>query len=385
MARLILTSFLLQAACNLVAGQYLDWRTYKANGVNLGGWLVQESTIDTSWWAQYSKGAPDEWGLCANQGSLCSAVLNRRYATWITPADIDDLHEAGVNTLRIPTTYAAWVKVPGSRLYSGNQVSFLKSIATYAITKYGMHVIIDVHSLPGGVNGMPFGEAQGHYGWFNNQTALEFSLEAIDAVIAYVKSSGQPESYTIAPINEPVDNTDLSTFGTPAALSDEGAAWVLNYFKAVISKVTAADPNIPLMLQGGFRGEEYWSPQLPVDANVVFDVHHYYFAGRGATSQNIASYICSDAAESPGDGKFPVYIGEWSIQAEFDNTLSGRQHALNTGLYAFAAHTRGSSYWTAKFFGNATVDGEGTQADYWNYMTFVRQGMVNPNEAKDEC
>ncbi|KAL4788824.1 putative cellulase [Aspergillus venezuelensis] len=338
MARLIII-FLLQSLCTLIASQYLDWSTYEANGVNLGGWLVQE----------YSQGAADEWGLCVNQGSVCGPVLERRYATWITTAVIDGLYEA-----------AAWVKVPGSQLYTGNQVSFLDNIAKYAINKYAMHVIIDVHSLPGGVNGMAFGEAEGHFGLFS-------------------------ESYTIAPINEPVDNQDLSFFGTPLALSDTGAAWVLQYLVAVIEKVAAVNANIPIMFQGSFRGEEYWSPQIPSDANVVFDLHHYYFAGRGATSENITSYICSDAEASPGDGEIPVFIGEWSVQAEFDNTLAGRGRALNTGLYAFAAHTRGSAYWTAKFFGNNTVDGEGTQADYWNYLAFADQGMINPSEAMEEC
>jgi hypothetical protein len=28
---------------------YVNWKTFEANGVNLGGWLVQESTIDTAW------------------------------------------------------------------------------------------------------------------------------------------------------------------------------------------------------------------------------------------------------------------------------------------------------------------------------------------------
>ncbi|KAL4947566.1 glycoside hydrolase superfamily [Aspergillus filifer] len=192
-------------------------------------------------------------------------------------------------------------------------VSFLDNIATYAINKHDMHVVINVHSLPGGVNGMAFGEAEWHFGWFNNQTALDYSLEVIDAVISYVQGSGYPELYTIAPINEPVDNQDLSFFGTPLALSGAGAA--------------------------------------------------RYFAGRGATSENIASYIRSDAEASPSDGGFPVFIGELSVQAEFDNTLASRERALNTGLYAFAAHTRGSAYWTAKFFGNNTVNGEGTQAN----------------------
>ncbi|KAL2866271.1 glycoside hydrolase superfamily [Aspergillus lucknowensis] len=292
MARLILTSLLLQASCLVyAAAQYLDWATSGASGVNLGGWLVQESTIDTDWWGQYSKGAQDEWGLCANQGSLCGSILEQRYATWITTADIDGLYDAGVNTL--------------------------------------------LHSLPGGVNGMAFGEAEVHYGWFKNQTVLDYSLKAID---------------------DPVDHTDPSAFGTPLALSDDGATWVLKYIEAVISRVTAVNPRIPVMFQGSFRGKAYWSSLLPTSVNVVFDVHNYYFA-----------------QESAGDGEFPVFIGEWSFQAGFENTLVGRERALNTELSAFGALTQGSSYWTAKIFGNTTVDGEGVQADYWNYLAFARE------------
>lgn len=368
----------------LSMAQYINWSTYEANGVNLGGWLCQESTIDTTWWAANSKGSEDEWGLCANQGNQCGPILEHRYATYITTSDIDKLASAGVNTLRIPTTYAAWVDVPGSQLYSGKQVSFLKNIATYAITKHQMHIIIDVHSLPGGVNGMPFGEASGHFGWFNNQTAYDYSLQAIDAVIDYVQNqSGNPESYTIAPINEPVDN--IASFGFPAALTDNGAAWVLKYIIAVNSKVRAVNANIPIMFQGSFRPESYWSSKLPSNANIVFDVHNYYFAGRSVAGSNITEYICQDAEAAAGDGKFPVFVGEWSIQAQLDNTFAGRQKALNTGLYAFSQYTRGSAYWTAKFSGNASVDGEGTQADYWNYFYFANNGLIDPSQGAGVC
>lgn len=368
-----------------VAAEYIDWRTYTVKGVNLGGWLCQESTIDTAWWAANSLGAPDEWGLCANQGSQCGPILERRYASFITPSDIDTLHSAGINTLRIPTTYAAWLKVPGSQLYTGNQLSFLKSISSYAINRYGMHVIIDVHSLPGGVNGMPFGEAEGHYGWFNNQTALEYSLEIIDKVIDFVQNSEHPDGYSIAPINEPVDNTDMSAFGTPAALSDDGAAWTLKYIQSVIAKVQKVNAKIPVVFQGGFRPVPLWSPNFASTTNLVFDVHNYYFAGRGATTANITEYICEDAVNSAGDGKFPTFVGEWSIEAEKENKLAGRAKALNTGLYAFGEHTRGSSYWTAKFSGTAKVDGEGIQADYWNYSAFIKAGMIHPEEGKGVC
>ncbi|KAF5863035.1 hypothetical protein ETB97_010843 [Aspergillus alliaceus] len=147
-------------------------------------------------WGAYSGGADDEWGLCQNLGPRCGPVLEHRYATYITKNDIDKLANVGVEILRIPTTYASWVKVPGSQLYSGNQTAYLKHIADYAITKYGMHIIVDVHSLPGGINGLTIDEATGHWGWYYNDTAFDYSMQVVNAVISFVQYSGSPQSYT---------------------------------------------------------------------------------------------------------------------------------------------------------------------------------------------
>jgi aryl-phospho-beta-D-glucosidase BglC (GH1 family) len=364
---------------------YVDWKTFKAYGVNLGGWLVQESTIDTDWWAQYSGGASDEWGLCKHLGSRCGAVLENRYATFITTADIDKAALAGITLLRIPTTYAAWIKYPGTELYSGNQQRFLTTITQYAITKYGMHIVLDVHGLPGGINGLTIGEAEGHYGWFNNQTNFDYSMQVIDAMLSFIQNSGHPESFSLEPINEASDNPDLSKFGTPATLSSSGASWVLKYFTAVVARVAAVNRQIPVMLQDCFQGEAFWSKNFASTANIAFDSHNYYFAGRETTSQNLPSFICSDAKASAGDGKFPVFVGEWSIQALYNNTFQLRERNLNTGIAAFYAKTQGEAYWTWKFSGNATVDGQGTQADYWSYETFADKGFIHPNSGGYTC
>jgi len=214
---------------------------------------------------------------------------------------------------------------------------------------------------------------------------LTYSYEAIDAVIAYVQGSGFPHSYTIEPINEPVDNPDITAFGTPAALSDSGAAWVLKYIQGVIAKVQAANPKIPVMFQGSFKGEEYWSPSFPAGTNLVFDVHNYYFAGRPTDSTTVYSVICSDAKASAGDGKFPVFIGEWSIQTVANNLFSTRAKNLNTGLYAFSKYDHGSAYWTAKFSGDAAVVGQGVQSDYWSYENFISLGLVNSSLGVTYC
>ncbi|KAL0944925.1 putative exo-beta-1,3-glucanase [Colletotrichum truncatum] len=372
------------ASVTVRAGSYINWKTFTAKGVNLGGWLHQEAVIDPTWWAKYGGNTVDEWDLCARLGPQCGPVLEQRYASYINTADIDKLAAAGINLLRIPTGYNAWVKVPGSQLYYGNQARFLQAIANYAVRKYNMHIILDIHSLPGGLNGMGLGEKEGNYGWFQNQTALTYSYQAVDAAIKFIQNSGFPEAFTLAPINEPVDNRDFTKFGTPEALTDAGAAWVLQYFKGVLAKVKAVNANIPLLLQGSFRHEEYWSPFFAATDNIVFDVHNYYFAGRPTTSANLPTWICSDAKGSAGDGKFPVVIGEWSIQATNANTFSSRKTNLNTGIAAWAKYTRGSIYWTYKFYGNVPVSGEGVQGDYWSYEKFINGGFIDPS-AGIEC
>lgn len=39
---------------------YVDWKTYKSNGVNLGIWFEQEQNYDVEWWAENVGEYPDE-------------------------------------------------------------------------------------------------------------------------------------------------------------------------------------------------------------------------------------------------------------------------------------------------------------------------------------
>ncbi|RDW68667.1 putative exo-beta-1,3-glucanase [Coleophoma crateriformis] len=377
---------ILGGGCTLASNvSYVDWKTFSPTGVNLGGWLEQEASVDPGWWDTYGGSAPDEWTLCAALGSRCGSVLEERYATFITTADIDRAASAGISALRIPLTYAAFVRVPGSQLYSGNQTQYLKAITDYAIAKYGMHIIIGLHSLPGGVNGVGIGEKTGNYGWWNNETALEYSYQAVEGIIDFIQKSGSPQSYTLSPINEPADVQNLTSFSTPASITEDGASYLTTYIKGVLSRVKAVNSQIPVMFQASFKPESYWSPRFDASANMVIDTHNYYFYYQPATSSNISDYICADAKSSASDGKFPVWIGEWAIQTQFNNTLESRATNLNNGLYAWAKYTQGSAYWNLKYLGNTTVSGEGITEDYWNFESFIAMGIINPNSSTGFC
>lgn len=119
---------------------FIDWKTYKANGANLGGWLEKELTHDPIWWSQVGgDGAIDEWSLCQQLGAKCGPILEARYASFLNTTTINQLASVVVNTLRIPTTYQAWINFPGSQLYHGKQQTYLTAITKYAIEKYNMH------------------------------------------------------------------------------------------------------------------------------------------------------------------------------------------------------------------------------------------------------
>jgi hypothetical protein len=94
-----------------------------------------------------------------------------------------------------------------------------------------------------------------------------------------VQHSGHPESYSVKPINEPADNRNFSALGTQAALSEHGAKWLLKYIHAVLDHVEDVNLNTPVMFQGSFKPETYWSPHFE-KSGLVFDLHHYLLAVR---------------------------------------------------------------------------------------------------------
>jgi hypothetical protein len=365
-------------------GKFIDWKTFKANGANLGGWLEKERTHDPIWWESVGGvDAADEWTLCETLGSKCGPVFEERYATFLNTTTIDQLASVGVNTLRIPTTYAAWISVPGSKLWHGNQLKYLKTITQYAIEKYGMHVIIGLHSLPGGVNNLDIGEGLMHDDWFYNSTNLDYSFQAIDGVLNFMKTSGHLNAFTLAPINEASDN--LAGFGTADGLSEEATNWINTYIDGCLKKISKVDKRIPLMLQDNFKGASYWAPFYDASANLVIDSHVYYFAAAGTYAAYVNPAVCGQAAYIAEETKFPVFIGEWSLQSMYNNTFASRKTIFDTQRYAWNKYTAGGAFWTAVSYSTAAVDGEGTQREYWSYIDLINQGVITKATKESYC
>jgi len=208
-------------------------------------------------------------------------------------------------------------------------------------------------------------------------------LQAVDGVLSFIKNSGNIGSFTFAPINEASDN--FAGFGSAAGLTTNGTNWVNTYVKACLAKVAKIDKRIPLMLQDCFQGEEYWSPFYDAKTNLVIDSHIYYFAAAGTYSQYVAPAICGQGAVVGGDEKFPVFVGEWSLQVQFNNTLAERKTLFDTQRYSWATYASGGAFWNIKNLNQAPVNGEGTVQNYWDYESLIADGIITTATNSSYC
>ncbi|KAE9371019.1 glycoside hydrolase family 5 protein [Stipitochalara longipes BDJ] len=280
------------------------------------GVLYKPEVLDT-----YAPNATDEWTWwCQTLVAQCGPLLEKHYASFIIIVDIDKIAAVSVNALRIRTIYAAWVN----------------TITNYAVEKYGMHIIVGLHSLPEGVNSLDIGESFGHDAWFFNTTNSNYSLQAIDGVLSFIKNSGRIGSFTFAPINEASDN--FAGFGSAVGLISNGTDRINTYVNACFAKIAQVDKRIPLMLQDCFQLPSKVSPFYDAKTNLVIDSHIYYFAAAGTYSQ-----------------------------------------------YLWATYASGSAFWNIKTLNRGAVDGEGSVQDYWDYESLLADGVITTVTNSSYC
>ncbi|KAJ3116413.1 hypothetical protein HK100_001079 [Physocladia obscura] len=238
-----------------------------------------------------------------------------------------------------------------------------------------MHIIIGLHSLPGGVNNLDIGEALMHNSWFYNSTNLAYSYKAVDAILKFIVNTGHIDYFTLAPINEASDN--LTNFGTPDGLSQNASNYVGSYFHGVLDRIKKVDSRIPLMVQDSFKGTEFWVPYFNATDNIVFDVHDYFFAVDGKYAEYVHFDVCGQAEWTAEETTFPIFVGEWALQVKYNNTLAGRQEIFDVQRHGWNKYLSGSAFWTAVSYANASVSGEGVQSDYWSYIKLIDAGVTN--------
>lgn len=354
-------------------------------GVNLGGWLALEPWIAPGLFEGLA--ATDELGFYEELGwERACERLKRHRKEFIGEKDFAFLRDAGVELVRLPVPYSVFGDVEG-RLGCIEQVDSAFSWAE----SYGLRVLIDLHTVPGGANGLENGGACGLCTWHTSEDNVRQTLDVLERLARRYAPS--PALFGIEPVNEPADEAFLAnaTRGYLGRYDERLAAssavpteFLEDFYKRAYGLLA------PIMgegrwvvLQDGFRlgawADRFARTQYPA---VMIDAHRYlnfarYELGERNLCQNYFAYAWERFAPELDEAArhHPVLVGEWTLAhrpadlAELSSERARRYwRAIAEVQQAAFSSCAGWAYFTYR------VDDPGRPA--WDFRRAVREGWL---------
>lgn len=293
----------------------------KIKGVNLGNWLVLEKWMLPELFE--GTGAEDEVWLNRkmNPAELKEKMKEHR-DTFITEQDFAFIKEQGIWLLRIPVPYFIF----GDRPPFNGCVEYLDKAFDWA-EKYGLQILIDLHTVPGSQNGYDNGGLTGVCKWCKNPEEVEFALTVLERL---AKRYGQREGlYGIEVLNEPISFLVYATAPSTGKAVDKEEAkgsgyvplpFLENFYRNAYRRLRKILPeNKTIVFHDGFR-LRHWGKFLRKEhmKNVVLDTHIYIFAMESFVPIHMPwvyqIYIKSQQRLIERIQKdVPVVVGEWCI------------------------------------------------------------------------
>lgn len=352
-------------------------------GVNLGNWLVLEKWMSPSLFQGTT--AEDEYYLPTQLSKeVYEARIQIHRSEYITERDFSTIRSWGMNAVRIPVPYFIFGDCPP---FLGCVEELDKAFGW--AEKYGLKILIDLHTVPGSQNGFDNGGLSGVCKWAQQPESVEFTLTVLERL---AKRYGSREGLLgIQIVNEP--NTE--------------ASWdifhISERYRAVDEKMAEGTAPVPFEFLRGFYTEAYHRMRkfLPVEKaivfhdgfdiyrwkdfmqedefeNVILDTHQYLMMaetdGCEQTVEGYVSYIREhyEKAVEEMQQYHPVICGEWclfnSLACGVDT--KGGQSVLNgvegTQEEAFSPEEKRKIY-------RAVADAQlaawqkGSGYFYWNY------------------
>ncbi|KAG0167021.1 hypothetical protein DFQ28_003389 [Apophysomyces sp. BC1034] len=289
--------------------------TDRIRGVNLGGWLVIEPFITPSLFDQFSpaEGVVDEWGLCTKLGpEEARRQLEKHYASFITEDDFRRIAAMGLNHVRIPIGYWA-VLVDSSEPYvSRLSWDYLLKGIQWA-RKYGLRVMVELHSAPGSQNGWNHSGKSGQIGWLNGTLGDENAKRTLEIIKDMVRYFNKPEWAHVIPV--------LGVLNEPAIFrldKDRVKAWYRESYDA-IRQITGHGNGPYLTYHEGFLGMPAWAGFFTKYDRVILETHTYLIFDHGLVSmprEKQAMFPCGSWRQDLRNSMAsiaPTMVGEFSL------------------------------------------------------------------------
>ncbi|MCD7813996.1 MAG: cellulase family glycosylhydrolase [Lachnospiraceae bacterium] len=302
-------------------------------GVNLGNWLVLEKWMNPALFAGTT--AEDEYYLPRQLSKeVYEARIKIHRSEYITERDFVTIKSYGLNTVRIPVPYFIF----GDREPFIGCIEDLDRAFCWA-EKYGLQILIDLHTAPDGQNGFDNGGICGVCKWSQEPEEVEFVLTVLERL---AERYGQRRGlWGIEVLNEPItegevwDGMDIQKRYPPVdpelAKGTAPNTWkfLREFYTTAYERLRRYLPEEKyVVIHDGFNMKK-WKDFMQEDyyKNVVLDTHQYLMmAEMYGCEQTVEAYIAfinehyiKDIEEM--EAYFPVIVGEWCL---FNSMVVGR-------------------------------------------------------------
>ena len=293
-------------------------------GVNLGNWLVLEKWMSPALFAGTT--AEDEYYLPRQLSKeVYEARIKIHRSEYITERDFVTIKSMGMESVRIPVPYFIF----GDRKPFIGCIEELDKAFNWA-EKYGLTILIDLHTVPLSQNGFDNGGISGVCKWAQNPDEVEFALSVLERL---AKRYGNRKGlFGIQPLNEPItenmwETMDIQNRYAPADQEmAKGSApitmkFLRQFYLDAYDRISAYMPKDKyVVIHDGFELME-WKDFMQEEkySNVILDTHQYLMVAEArGCSQTIEGYLKYIREElepqiTEMEKYFPVICGEWCL------------------------------------------------------------------------
>ncbi len=311
-------------------------------GVNLGNWLVLEKWMSPALFDGTT--AEDEYYLPTQLSKeVYEARMKIHRSEYISERDFATIKRIGLNTVRIPVPYFIF----GDRPPFIGCIDELDKAFAWA-EKYGLKILVDLHTAPLSQNGFDNGGLSGVCRWSQTPDEVEFVLSVLEKLA--MRYGHRKGLLGITPINEPITEEMWSTMNVQERYKPvdpelaRGSApntmvFLREFYTNAYNRIR---PNIDedkyVIFHDAFQlkaWKEFF--QTSDFKNVMLDTHQYLMMAEAmGCPQDLPHYIeyinehyAKDLAEV--QEYIPVICGEWCLfnSAAVGVDTKGGQTMLN--------------------------------------------------------
>jgi aryl-phospho-beta-D-glucosidase BglC (GH1 family) len=282
--------------------------TFAIKGINLGNWLFPEAYM-----FQFNARAFTPRELAEGIERLIGREQAARFWTefrdvYVGKDDIAFLKAAGFNTVRVPLSWRLFAETDdgGAVGFAGPGWSLLDRL-THWCREFGLRIVVDLHSAPGGQTGHTHDEGTGYPLTFYVPAYRRLTVALWQRLAARYRDETTILGYDL--LNEPISPFADITYLNPR---------LEPLYRDIVAAIRGVDPNHAVLLGGAQWDTNFAVFGRPFDANTVYTYHKFWFDPNRAALQEYVNFS--------NRWNVPVVIGE---TGEYSDSWNAKAREIN--------------------------------------------------------